>query len=236
MNRIPGIAASLIMVICSAAGLKAQNASDLSQSRSVYQAAAASQAALYTGTVEEAVTTATQGHPFFLSDEFQTGSLKYQGLIYENVRLRLHTIREELTLQTPNRSLSIVLDPKNLEYAFIKDAKLHYVTEDEMLKGLPRGYVILLHEGAHPLIWKCRKHIHNDIENRRAVTYYTQKDQYYLLKDGLYHSIGSKGSLLKLFPQEKKQLKAFIKSQGLDFGKEYRQEAILRTLEYLETL
>jgi len=236
MNRILKTAICLMMALSTATGLKAQSASDLSQSRSVYQAAAASQAALYTGTVEDAVASATQGHPFYLSDGFLAGSLKYEGLIYENVRLRLHTTREELTLQTPNRSLAIVLDPGQVEYAVITGLKVHYAKKEETLAGLPTGYVIQLHEGAYPLFWKVRKNIHNDIENRRVVTYYTQKDQYFLLKDGLYHSVGSKGSLLRLFPTSKKQLKAFIKSQHLGFGKEFRQESILKTLEYLETL
>lgn len=209
---------------------------DLRQSRSIYQNAASNQAALYSGSVEEPYKYFFHGTPYLETDEFTPGDLFYDGSLYHNVRLRLNTHQDILSVQTPSRTLSVMLHQDNVGYAVIKGQRYHVATPKEREQGLGKGYIITLHEGRFPLHWKNVKYRESNIVNRQIEYNFTSKDTYYLEKDGLFWTVSSKGSILKHFKEHKRELNSFIKQNNLKFGKDERKESLIRLLEYAETL
>lgn len=69
----------------------------------------------------------------------------------------------------------------------------------------------------------------------RSEESFSQSVKYYILKEGVYHAVRSKGSVLKVFKSKKKELARYIKQQKLDF-RHAPEEAIVSVVREYERL
>jgi hypothetical protein len=176
----------------------------------------------------------SENHPFLIDFNYTKARLVYHNVVYPDILLRLDLSRNELMVQTPNFR-HIVLDPDNIEYAEMFGKHVIYFHSDT-LPGCPTsGYYILLHSGNCKVMEK-RSAIMSDLVIhsrasglRRSFSFFTK---YYLYKDGEYHKINSKNSLLKALSPYKKELKQTISSQYLNFKSRPEEFLIQTVIEY----
>ena len=102
--------------------------------------------------------------------------------------------------------------------------------------GLPRdGFYELLYDGPTRVVGRHSKTQQERIENRTLLTYYTYKQRHYLLKNGVYHSLASKGDLLKLLADRKTELRDYIREQKIKISKK-DPSSFARVAAYYDTL
>ena len=156
-------------------------------------------------------------HPYFVSAEYVKARLSYRQIIYPEVSLRLDLNRNELVILSPEGQ-NIVLFPENVDYAELYGRNVIFFRADSMPGCPSSGYYFVLHSGKCTVMEKqsCttkkKENMSGDIEYSFPLSI-----NYYLYKDGIYHKIKNKKSLLNVLKPYKKELRRFISSNRLQF-------------------
>ena len=189
-----------------------------------------SQSALYYGKAQEGHPRTTN-HPYLKDALFTKARLSYFGVIYPEALLRLDLSRDELIVSPGFRN--IVLFSENVDFAELHGRHIIYFRRDSLPGSPSTGFYFLLHSG------KCRV-----LEKQTAVftfssstgeQYYALSTNFYLYKDGIYHTIRNKRGLLKVLHPYKKELKRFISAHRWQFRHD-AEELIKQTVSEYEKL
>lgn len=176
-----------------------------------------------------------RNHPYYKTDKYQDGTLSFEGIVYPDVKLRLDLYKEEVTIQTLNTRYNIIVPNDRLDYACIGPDYITRNIPHNENNTLPQGLYIRIYDGLYPVWLKQTCPLRDNIEDG-AVTYtfYTNK-KVYIYKEGKYHRVSNKNSVLKLFPSHKKELKQYIKSYQLNF-KQSPETAVVELVKEYELL
>ncbi|MDH6356770.1 hypothetical protein [Parabacteroides sp. PF5-9] len=200
-----------------------------------YLTLANNHAVIYSGKEELGYPAYVRNHPYFPSDQYLHGDLSFDGVVYPDVLMRLNVHREELVVTAPNRRFHVIIPRDRLDYATLNSNILFYNGYRVKENSLPEGYFFILYQGRHAVIRRETAFLDEQITDMAINVLFNKRVRYYVYKDGQYHPVSSKGSVLKLFNSHKKELNQFIKEQHLDF-KHATEHAIVAVSKHYETL
>ncbi len=191
-------------------------------------------AALYTGKAETPYYVTFTNHPYFEQDNYVSGTICYNRVVYQNVLMRLDLYRDEITVISPDKPYRVVLNNEKFNYAVINGATI--IKSDDEKKSKTKFH-ILLHSGTYPVVKQYNLIIREESSSldrvvRRSFLIY---QQYAILIDGKPYMVKNKNSILKLFPDRKKELNEYAKQHKLDFYKRTEQ-SIISMVDHYETL
>ena len=177
----------------------------------------------------------TSNHPYLNDAKYATARLSYCGIIYPGAMLRLDLNRNELIILSPNYH-NIVLFPENVDCAELHGKHIIYFLRDS-LPGCPStGYYFMLHSGNFRVLEKQTATLSvKNSGNTALENYFSFKTNFYLYKDGVYHTVRGKGGLLKVLYPYRKELKQFISAGRLSFRRN-AEEFLVRTVSEYEKL
>ena len=193
---------------------------------------------IFSGKEESGYARYILNHPYLDTKEFRKGMMSFDGRVYPNLMLRLNLDREELIVLTPEKNFPVVIQRNMLDYAMI-DSMLIFYNDLETAKQnkLPQGYYVRIYNGEHQ-VWKREfftlKYYHN-VRTEMADYVFEKKIWFYIFKDGVYHPVKSKGSVLNFFAAKKKELKNFIKQKDYIF-RSNPESAIVAIADYYDKL
>jgi len=196
---------------------------------------AKNQLIIYSGKEERVYPNYVLNHPYLDTNEYRVGTLSYDGLIYPNVKMRLNQHQDQLIVLSPDMRYNIILSDELIDYAIIDSLYLFYNRPDENISRLPEGYLVRLFDGRYPVLKKEKMFLNSAINDRVIEMSFTKRIRYYMCVDGVYHTVGSKNSVLNLFKSHKKDINQFIKQNKLNFKKSPEQ-ALITVAKYVETL
>lgn len=203
---------------------------------SSYLNSAGNHAIIYTGREEVKYPTYVLNHPYLDTNEFRSGTLSFDGIIYPNVKMRLNLHTDELAVFSYNNLFSVVLPSDRVDFATIDSLYIYYVNPQKETLPFPKGYHVRIFKGKHE-VWKRETmFMESKIKDMMVEFSFIKKRKFYIYKDGVYHTVSSKNSVLKLFdPAKKRDLKKYIKQHELNFKKS-PDEAIVSVVNYYEYL
>jgi hypothetical protein len=204
-----------------------------------YLQRAALSALLYTGK-EDMRYPGMKGHPYMDTEQYREGTLLFDGRLYPGVLMRLNTHTDELVLASPDRRYAVALPSDRIGYARLPEYTLlyrHEADKDSLRQGLalPAGIYACLYEGACQVYKREVRYRNREIKDMQAEWIFTLQTRFYIFKDGIYHPVSSKSSVLKLFKDKKKELNQFIRLQALDF-RDDKAHAIATLAAHYESL
>lgn len=202
----------------------------------VYTKVAGSQAALYTGRQEPRYPAYWEGHPYLTTDEFLTGTLAFDGVVYPEVWMRLNTHIDELVVLTPDQRLVILLPADRVAYARMNGMEIRRMEPMGEKGTLDAGYYARLREGKYPLWKRARKSTERRTEGLEMIYFFKESVDYYLEIGGRFVAVNSKRALLRRLEGRQAELNSFIKRQQLSFNKANREASILAVVAYYESL
>lgn len=200
-----------------------------------YLSTANEYAILFNGKEYNRYTKQTKNHPYLVQKDFADGEISFGGIYYPHVQMLLDLYKDELIVQAPSKPYSIIVEKERFD-----SARLHGY---QIIKPAIRGwenlggneYVLLLHDGNYPVIKKYFIQYEEKVNGLSVEASFRIKEQYYICKENYCHPVRNKSSLLKLFPERKKELGQFIKTRKLNFRKNPEQ-AFISIVEHYETL
>ncbi|MVM28879.1 hypothetical protein GO755_02455 [Spirosoma sp. HMF4905] len=174
-------------------------------------------------------------HPFFPVDSLQPGTIAYNGVQYHDVLMLYDIVRDELAIQPPEGGYRVRLNNDKISNFSIKKHQFARLVGDSAL-GLRTGFYEILYNGTVKVLAQRVKTVHEDISSGTYKAEYLVKDRFYIQKEGAYHEVKTKGSVLSLFPDQAKPLRKYLRANKLKFNEEQREAAITQTAKRYEEL
>ncbi|UYZ59393.1 hypothetical protein [Hymenobacter latericus] len=205
-----------------------------------YREALGSSAALYNGVQYVNYASATaQGHQFFKSKNELRGSVHYDGYEFTDLAMQYDAKLDALLVNSFNSPAKFRLVDERVRHFVIDGHRfVRLVADSASAKVLTTGYYELLFAGGPQLqvLAKHGKDLQTRMGPRLSYQEFTDVDRYYLRKGNAYHPVGSKGSVLAVLHDRKKELKKYAAEQNLKFKKENRATAIAQLVRHYHAL
>ncbi|HEY5825165.1 MAG TPA: hypothetical protein VIT44_12395 [Cyclobacteriaceae bacterium] len=196
----------------------------------LYSKSLSAQSHLYNGSSYTEYRSQNEENPYFI-DEWLDGTIQYDSDFYENVPLLYDISRDKLITDHQYTVNKIELINERIGYFTIKD-HLFVQLED---KRLTKGFYELVYDGLSKVYVRHQKTLQSKRVDYSIENLFEEKTTYYILKDGRYISVKSKGSVLNVLEDKKTELKKFIRDNHLSFTSA-RTKDITRLVQYYDQL
>lgn len=202
------------------------------QAITLYEQAMHRQEQVYAGNEYIAQDHRIKIHPFYPTDSLQAGSITYNGIPYHDVAMLYDIVRDEVAVRPPEGGYRVQVRSNKISRFSLGT---HQFTRLDSLSGLSAGFYELLYAGSVNVLAHRQKIIHEDISGGTYKAEYLSKDRFYIQKDGIYHEVKSKSSVLSLFPKQSKMLRKYLRANKLKFKDTQREEAITKVVQQYDT-
>ncbi|MER2997784.1 hypothetical protein [Pontibacter populi] len=177
-----------------------------------------------------------KGHQFFKDKSYEKGAVLYDGAWFYDVPMAYDVALDEIVIAHAGGGYSQTLvKPKVQEFTVNDHTFIHLKADSVAGTPLQAGFYDLLYDGDVKMLVKRKKVLKERATADGMEGNYEVADMYYLLKNGKYHEVGNKSSVLKVLGGEKKLLNKFARTNNLHF-KRQREEAIYKLTQYYDTL
>lgn len=238
MMRMYIISALLCPVIAmsqSSAADSSMRAAAIDHARSVYQDFMGTAAPLYTGAqYTEYHQTIQQGHPFFMDTAFLQGSISYDNIRYDRLKLRFDIVQGRLVLNDMSGTFRLSPDNARIDSFSIEGHAFIRLDKNSHTPTLPKSgfYELLYQDNELSLLKKENKSIQEDLKNWAAasIRYILSSVSYYIRKGDTYLPVNRKKQLLDYCNNRKTEIRQYMRKQKLDMrsGKEQTLVSVLR--------
>jgi len=200
-----------------------------------YLSSVSQYAAIYSGNGQQPLSNPVTNHQYFRAPEYATGKLSYGGVIYPNILLRWDLYRDELVILSPSR-YHIALKNENLDFAEIHGYHIFNFQPDSLPGCPPAGNYAILYSADNCLLLEksTKKMSFTNSKSGYGYDYYfVLSTKFYLQKNGAYHEIKNRRTLLKTLGTHEKELKLFIRAQEFKY-KYHAERMVLETVKLHE--
>ena len=184
-----------------------------------YMDAASAQAAIFSGNRQKQFVQTLTNHQYFKDQEYVSGRLSYNGVVYPKVSLRWDLYRDEFIILSP-ANYNIVLSSENIDFAEIYGYHIFHLHPDSIAGCPPAGNYIRLHSGDdYLLLEKLTNTMYREenVQKNRYVYYFDLSSEFYLQKNGIYHKISNRKTLLKTLETHRRELRRYINARDLRY-------------------
>ena len=171
-------------------------------------------------------------HPYFLQDDWQYGDVVYDDESYTNVPLFLDLSRDKVITEHSINGSKLELISEKIAQFTISDHLFRRLKRDEA-KIITEGFHEVLYDGKTKVYVRREKSLQQKVESNDITYSFQQKDRVYVLKDGVYHPVRKKSTLLDVFADKKPEVRAFLNKSGKKY-KADRENAIARVAEFYD--
>jgi hypothetical protein len=172
---------------------------------------------------------------FLFSKEFLPGSVIMRGRTYTGVMILYDIFKDEIL--TPYKPVGILQLNKEMvdSFSIIFRNKTYSFTrlQDSITSGL-NGYFNVLYRGTTALLVKYIKKIEK-LESKGENDKFYQLTRIYLVKDDSIYQVTGKNDLFKIYNEDKKVVRDFIKKNHLKISNDY-PESFIPVLDFTDSL
>lgn len=203
----------------------------------LYRQAAGDQSGLYNGSQYPGYPFEFRdgGHPYF-DKKVMPGSIVYDHQYYPNVKLLFDELAEQLVFEDSTHRIQLLRE--RVSAFTIGGASFIRLEKDSLSNALVNtGFYGVLYSNRVIVLKKEVKKIREEMRyaDEGVLRYIDVKLYYYIRKDGVYHSVSSRNSVLSVYKDHKKQLQQYIRSNKLNFKKE-KDTALVKISAYYDQL
>jgi hypothetical protein len=155
------------------------------------------------------------GIAYFMTDEWTSGSVLYEGIWYKNLLLKYDLSTDDVVLQTPGGAGLAMIHSRVQEF-WLGDA--HFIRAPLPGRTDPAFYQLLA-QGKMTLIAFHRKVVEEKILEREVERSFNYTVRYFVVTEGEMHHIKRQKDLTRLLGEQRQKGVAEMKSKGQSFKK-----------------
>jgi hypothetical protein len=195
-------------------------AKSVNNALALYEQSAGDQSRLYNGTEYTSYPFSfTEGSPFFLSGQTQKGTVLYDQVEYRDIGLIYDDLTDRVIMQNENHRIQ--LSNERISGFTISDYSFIHIVRDSLNTTMPAsGFYNILYQGKLTVLKKEIKTIRQIYSYSETTRTIDSKTNYYFKENNQWSRITSQKELLNFFPNMKKEIQHFIKSNKLSFKKD----------------
>jgi hypothetical protein len=178
--------------------------------------------------------TLKSGHPYFGPNLSQPGSVFYDGIRYDSLRLWYDLVVDGVVLSPPNMGFKMVLLSPKVQSFALGDRRFLRLTRDST-RDIRTGFYELLYEGRVRLFRRSVKHIQEYVSQQGVERFIEADSSYYLDRGGRFYAINRKSSLLDAVGDKRKDVQAFLRKNKIKLRHD-KDEALIKVITYYDEL
>jgi hypothetical protein len=194
-----------------------------------YTNAIQGQAQLYNGSDYAEYRSLQDEHPYFGTDDWVYGTVFYDGYLYENVPLLYDISTDQLLTETYYSSSIMKLIKDKITYFTLPGKK--FVNQPDTT--ISPGFYELLYDGKTKVYARHSKLLQETLSSQEIIHSFDEKTRYYIYKNNIYIHVKSKGSVLDVFGDRKREVSQYINKSKIRFRKN-REQYITRLAEFYD--
>ena len=200
-----------------------------------YFASASDYARLYVGAVEAQYPKALWHElPYYKGNTtMYRGRISYHGVVYDNVLMRFDLLKQCVVVVPPREGVFCLPEQEFVDWFEMDGRRFVHDPEDGS------RYSSLLSDGSTNgiCLYHCEwKDYGGDkvFEGKKYLkTLYTEERYTLVTPDGEAHHVKRASDVVKLFPEQKKQIKQYVKKNRLSFSRSNREISLKKVVESL---
>ena len=160
------------------------------------------------------------------------GRISYYGVVYDDVLLRFDQYRQRVVVLSPGGLVFCVPDQEFVDWFEMDGHRYVHNPKDNsqyaalLCDGSTNGIRLYYHE------WKIYNGYKKIVgENSSVMTLRTQNFYSLMTPDGMMHPVKRASDVAKLFPEQKKQIKQFVRQNHLSFSKSKQESSLVKVVE-----
>jgi hypothetical protein len=176
-----------------------------------------------------------KGDQFLFANTYLQGSVTVNGKTFNDVEISYDIYNDEI-ITPANQGVIIQLNKEMIDSfsVLFQMKKYNFINLHEDSASGIKGYANSLYYGKTALFVKYRKEIDLlAIDDKYDLFFQTYR--VYILKDGKAYQVSGKNDLLKVFQDEKDQIKSFMKKNTLKVTKK-SPESFIPVLRYYDSI
>jgi len=203
------------------------------KSIALYAATILDQSRLFNGSDYIVYIPRDEEHPYYGSDDWTTGSVVYWEELYENVSL-LFDLSIDQVIVEHDRGSPVRLIPEKVQRFTILGHTFVRLLKDDKNK-LSDGFYDQLYNGKSKVYARFSKAYRETLQAPNVIPSFDASVRYYIVKDGNFHVVKTKGSVLQVLSDRKSELKNLLRKNRIRYN-DNREKAIVRLTEFYDTL
>lgn len=176
-----------------------------------------------------------QVHPYYAVDSLQTGTVVYNGVQYRNVAMVYDIVRDELVVEPPEGGYRLRLETDKIAAFSLGPYQFTRIVGDS-IAGIRTGFYEVIYPGKVKALAQRIKTIHEDISGGSYKAEYLKNDRFFIQKDGAFYEVKTKRAVLNLFSDKARELRKYMRTNGLKFKEEQREQTIAKLTQRYDEL
>jgi hypothetical protein len=202
-----------------------------------YRTNISEQAEIYNGPEYRFLPRSAKGSPFFEDKiDFTNNSLKYNGNWYHNIPLLYDVFKGLLVSAQLQSKASYSFKEQSVSDFFVYGHHFVYIPAQDSTKNkLRAGFYEQLYAGKSQVLCKYEKVRIESVSPQGVEVTFFDKETYYIINGGTINTVNSKGSVLDVFKDRKKELNNYLKTANIDY-KENKGAAMAKIAAYYDQI
>ena len=176
------------------------------------------------------------GNAYYLTSDLQNAYLNYDGADLYNVPVVFDLYRNLIVIKDQEGSGYVSLFNTKLNKFTIANHTFFKILTDSTEKVLQSGFYDLQYNGPTQLLVRRTKTIEIEKSTTAIQNIFTVRNFYYLRKNNIYYAVSSKGDVLNLLKDKKKELGQYIRANDLSFSQDDKEQSIIKLVTYYDQL
>ena len=158
------------------------------------------------------------------------GRISYYGVVYDNVQLRFDQLEQRVVVLSPVGNVYSLPEQEYIDWFEMDDQRYVHDLEDSL------RYAALLCDGStngirlYHSVWKVLSG-ENTFGGKKLLKTLSVREHYTLVSpDGAMHQVKRASDVAALFPQQKKQIRQFVRQNHLSFSKSERELSLVKVV------
>ncbi len=179
-----------------------------------------------------------KGHQYFRNDYWEQGSLVYNAHAYDSIFLKYDIYRDLLLIEHFNSDGFLapiqLYSPKVGSFELVGYSFIWL--EKDTISNIKTGFYNQIYKRGDMEVLVKRKKIIARINDIGTIgEEFLERDRYYIKKDSLLHQVKKKSSIIKVFSDQKKEIKSFIRKNNYRF-KHDADSQLVEIVKYYDSL
>jgi hypothetical protein len=209
-------------------------AQSISLAREAHATKTKKQSPLYNGSQYAVYNPVQEEHPYFLSDDWIDGSIVYSGEQFDNIALMYDLSSDKVIAEHFAGTAVELITAKVSEFSISGHSFKKYKKTDDARQSIKEGFYEVLYDGKIKILKRHVKVYSEIIQMSEILREFEEKTHYYVVKNNAFYSIGSRGALMNILGEKKRELRRFSRENNFGFRKD--DAVFVKLAAYYDTL
>jgi hypothetical protein len=173
-------------------------------------------------------------HPFYLSDDWVVGELKYDGDVFTNVPMQLDIAKGKLIVSNYSNGNKLQLVNNLVESFSFEGHDFINLNSTRDSLTMRSGFYEKLYGGKTQVLARRIKKFNERINSLELIRKFEESSAFYLENNGKFFRASGKRDVLEVLAAKKKELKVFIRQNKL--FSQNRESSIVQSARYFDSL